>query len=128
MIHFTKGQTTKVVVTLKEKQILSAPNYLFYFKSRATDNTKAFVVLNNADLSNYKDRFNAFNIVTNSHFANYDSGEYTYAIYEQTSSSNLDPALATNLLEVGQMSLKNASEFEFTTYNQTNNTFIVRDI
>lgn len=128
MIHFTKGQTTKVVVTLKEKQTLSAPNYLFYFKSRATDNTKAFVVLNNADLSNYKDRFNAFNIVTNSHFANYDSGEYTYAIYEQTSSSNLDPALATNLLEVGQMSLKNASEFEFTTYNQTNNTFIVRDI
>lgn len=128
MIHFTKGQTTKVVVTLKEKQTLSAPNYLFYFKSRATDNTKAFVVLNNADLSNYKDRFNAFNIVTNSHFANYDSGEYTYAIYEQTSSSNLDPALATNLLEVGQMSLKNALEFEFTTYNQTNNTFIVRDI
>lgn len=128
MIHFTKGQTTKVVVTLKEKQTLSAPNYLFYFKSRATDNTKAFVILNNADLSNYKDRFNAFNIVTNSHFANYDSGEYTYAIYEQTSSSNLDPALATNLLEVGQMSLKNASEFEFTTYNQTNNTFIVRDI
>ena len=128
MIHFIKGQTTKVVVTLKEKQTLSAPNYLFYFTSRATDNTKAFVILNNADLSAYKDRFNAFNIATNSHFANYDSGEYTYAIYEQTSSSNLNPALATNLLEVGQMSLKNATEFEFTTYNQTNNTFIVRDI
>lgn len=128
MIHFIKGQTTKVVVTLKEKQTLSAPNYLFYFTSRATDNTKAFVILNNADLSAYKDRFNAFNIVTNSYFSNYDSGEYTYAIYEQTSSSNLNPALATNLLEVGQMSLKNATEFEFTTYNQTNNTFIVRDI
>jgi len=128
MIHFIKGQTTKVVVTLKEKQTLSAPNYLFYFTSRATDNIKAFVILNNADLSSYKDRFNAFNIVTNSYFANYDSGEYTYAIYEQTSSSNLNPALATNLLEVGQMSLKNATEFEFTTYNQTNNTFIVRDI
>jgi hypothetical protein len=128
MIHFIKGQTTKVVVTLKEKQTLSAPNYLFYFTSRATDNTRAFVILNNADLSNYKDRFNAFNIVTNSYFSNYDSGEYTYAIYEQTSSSNLNPALATNLLEVGQMSLKNATEFEFTTYNQTNNTFIVRDI
>jgi hypothetical protein len=128
MIHFIKGQTTKVVVTLKEKQTLSAPNYLFFFKSRATDNTKAFVILNNADLSAYKDRFNAFNIATNSHFANYDSGEYTYAIYEQTSSSNLDPTLATNLLELGQMSLKNATEYEFTTYNQTNNTFIVRDI
>lgn len=128
MIHLTKGQTTKIVLTLKEKQTLSAPNYLFFFKSRSTDKTKAFVLLNSADLSAYKDRFNAFNIVTNSYFANYDSGEYTYAIYEQTSSSNLDPALATNLLELGQMSLKNSTEFEFTTYNQTNNTFIVRDI
>jgi hypothetical protein len=128
MIHFTKGQTTKIVVTLKEKQTLSAPNYLFYFTSRATGDTKAFVLLNNADVSNFKDRFNAFNVATNSYFANYDSGEYTYAIYEQTSSSNLDPTLATGLLEVGQMSLKNSTEFEFTTYNQTNNTFIVRDI
>jgi hypothetical protein len=128
MIHLTKGQTTKIIVTLKEKQTLSAPNYLFFFKSRSTDKTKAFVILNNADLSNYKDRFNAFNIVTNSHFSNYDSGEYTYAIYEQTSTTNLIPANATGLLEVGQMSLKNATEFEFTTYNQTNNTFIVRDI
>lgn len=128
MIHFIKGQTTKVVVTLKEKQTLSAPNYLFFFTSRATDKTKAFVLLNNTDVSNYKDRFNAFNIVTNSYFANYESGEYTYAIYEQTSSSNLVPANATTLLELGQMSLKNATEFEFTTYNQTNNTFIVRDI
>lgn len=128
MIHFIKGQTTKVVVTLKEKQTLLAPNYLFYFTSRATDKTKAFVVLGNTDVSNFKDRFNAFNIATNSYFANYESGEYTYAIYEQTSSSNLLPALATTLLELGQMSLKNATEFEFTTYNQTNNTFIVRDI
>jgi hypothetical protein len=128
MIHLTKGQPAKLVLTLTEKQTLSAPNYLFYFKSRATDNTKAFVLLNTADTSGYKDRFNSFNIATNSYFANYDSGEYTYEVYEQTSTTNLDPALATGLLEKGQMSLKNSTEFEFTTYNQTNNTFIVRDI
>ena len=128
MIHLTKGQPVKLILTLTEKQTLSAPNYLFYFKSRATDKTKAFVLLNTADTSNFKSRYNSFSIATNSYFANYDSGEYVYEVYEQESTTNLDPALATSLLETGQMSLKNSTEFEFTTYNQTNNTFIVRDI
>lgn len=128
MIHFTKGQTEKVILTLKEKQTLSGANFLFYFKSRVTDLNVAFVVLGSSDLSGFKDRYNAFDIVVNSHFANVTSGEFNYSIYEQTSSSNLDPALATGLVESGQMSLKNSTEFEYTTYNQTNNTYKVRDI
>lgn len=128
MIHLTKGQTEKVILTLKEKQTLSGANFLFYFTSRVTDQNVAFVVLGSSDLSGYKDRYNAFNIVVNTHFANVPSGEFNYSIYEQASSSNLDPALATGLVESGQMSLKNSTEFEFTTYNQTNNTYKVRDI
>lgn len=128
MIHFTKGQTEKVILTLKEKQTLSSPNFLFYFTSRVTDLSVAFVVLGSSDLSGFKDRYNAFDIVVNSHFANVTSGEFNYSIYEQTSSSNLNPALATGLVESGQMSLKNSTEFEYTTYNQTNNTYKVRDI
>lgn len=128
MIHLTKGQTVKVILTLKEKQTLSAPNYLFYFMSRVTDLSVAFVVLGSSDQSGFKDRYNEFDIVVNTHFANVTSGEFNYSIYEQTSTSNLDPALATGLVESGQMSLKNSTEFEFTTYNQTNNTYKVRDI
>lgn len=128
MIHLTKGQTEKVILTLKEKQTLSGANFLFYFTSRVTDQNVAFVVLGSSDLSGFKDRYNAFDIVVNSHFANVPSGEFNYWIYEQTSSSNLDPALATGLVESGQMSLKNSTEFEYTTYNQTKNTYKVRDI
>ena len=128
MIHLTKGQTVKVILTLKEKQTLTGANFLFYFTSRVTDLSVAFVVLGSSDLSAYKDRFNAFNIVVNNHFANVTSGEFNYSIYQQASTSNLNPALASGLVESGQMSLKNSTEFEFTTYNQTNNTYKVRDI
>lgn len=128
MIHFTKGQTEKVILTLKEKQTLSGANFLFYFTSRVTDQNVAFVVLGSSDLSGFKDRYNAFDIVVNSHFANVTSGEFNYWIYQQASTSNLDPALASGLVESGQMSLKNSTEFEYTTYNQTNNTYKVRDI
>ena len=128
MIHFTKGQTEKVILTLKEKQTLSGANFLFYFTSRVTDQNVAFVVLGSSDLSGFKDRYNAFDIVVNSHFANVPSGEFNYWIYQQASTNNLDPALASGLVESGQMSLKNSTEFEYTTYNQTNNTYKVRDI
>lgn len=128
MLHFTKGQTEKVIVTLKEKATLSAPNYLFIFTSKVTNQEVKFVLLNNTDLSNYKDRFNEFSLVVNTYFANALPGEYGYTIYEQTSSSNTDPSLATGILETGQMALNNSTDFEFTTYNATTNTYKVRDI
>ena len=128
MLHFTKGQTETVILTLKEKATLSAPNYLFIFTSKVTNLEVKFVLLNNTDLSNYKDRFNKFSLVINTYFANVLPGEYGYTIYEQTSSSNLDPSLATGILETGQMALNNSTDFEFTTYNATTNTYKVRDI
>lgn len=105
MIYFTKGGTSEIILTLKEKQTLTAPNYLFYFKSRGTNKEVKFVILNAADLSQYKDRYNKFSIVTNTYFVNYQDGEWDYKIYEQTSSSNINPALATTLLETGIMRL-----------------------
>lgn len=128
MLHFTKGQTEKVIVTLKEKATLSAPNYLFIFTSKVTNLQIKFVLLNNTDLSAYKDRFNEFSLVVNTYFATALPGEYGYTIYEQTSSNNLDPSLATGILETGQMELNNSTDFEFTTYNATTNTYKVRDI
>ncbi len=107
MIHFTKNESSEIVLTLKEKQTLTTPNYLFYFKSRGTNQEVAFVVLNAADTSAYKDRFNEFTIVVNDYFEDSPEGDWEYKIYEQTSSSNTDPDLATNLLEVGIMRLKN---------------------
>ena len=109
MIHFTKNTSSEIVVTLKEKQTLTTPNYLFYFKSRGTNQIVAFVVLNAADTSGYKDRFNEFTIVVNTYFEDSPEGDWEYEIYEQTSTSNINPSLATNLLEVGIMRLNNLS-------------------
>lgn len=128
MLHLTKGQTDNIVLTLTEKATLTNPNWLFIFESRLTNETISFVILGSADLSAYKERFNSFDLVVNTYFANKTIGEYTYSIYEQASSSNTNPALATGLVEVGQMNLKDATDFSFTSYTNTTNTYKVRDI
>jgi hypothetical protein len=128
MIHLIKGQVNKIILTLSEKATLTSPNYLFYFKSRNTNETVAFVILNNADLSTYPERFNAFNITVSSYFATKLPGEWSYQIYEQTSTSNLIPSQATSMLESGQATLNDTSQFSFTTYSNQTNTYKVRDI
>lgn len=107
MIHFTKNSSSEIVLTLKEKQTLTNPNYLFWFKSRGTNQEVKFVVLNAGDTSTFKDRFNEFTIDVNDYFENSPEGDWEYRIYEQTSTSNLDPTLATSLLETGIMRLNN---------------------
>lgn len=125
MIYLTKGQTSDLIVTLTEKQTLSAPNYLFYFINRSDNDTVAFVKLNNTDTSAYKDRFNKFSINASTYFNNTLAGEWTYYIYEQANTSNVNPDLATSLLETGILRLDDSTTFEFTEY-ETNNTFKVR--
>jgi hypothetical protein len=125
MIYLIKGQTSDVIVTLTEKQTLTAPNYLFYFINRTSNDVVAFVKLNNTDTSAYKDRFNKFSINATTFFTNKLSGEWTYYIYEQASTSNVNPNLATSLLETGILRLSDSTTFEFTEY-ETNNTFKVR--
>jgi hypothetical protein len=125
MIYLIKGQTSDVIITLTEKQTLTAPNYLFYFINRTSNDIVAFVKLNNTDTSAYKDRFNKFSINATTFFTNKLSGEWTYYIYEQASTSNVNPDLATSLLETGILRLSDSTTFEFTEY-ETNNTFKVR--
>lgn len=105
MIHFTKSSTSTIVLTLTEKQTLTSPNYLFWFKSRGTNQEVKFVILNAADQSPHKDRYNQFDIVVNTHFGSSPEGDWEYKIYEQASTTNLDPTLATSLLETGIMRL-----------------------
>lgn len=125
MIYLTKGQTNSIILTLKEKQTLTSPNYLFVFTHRGSNIVRSFVLLQAANISAHKERYDEFSIVTNTYFATYDSGEWEYEIYEQTSSTNTDPTLATSKIETGIMRLNDATSFAYTKY-QTNNTFIVR--
>jgi hypothetical protein len=128
MIHLIKGQVSPVVLTLSEKCTLTSPNYLFICKSRNTNESISFVILNSADVSLAKTRYNKFNITTSNYFASSTNGEWSYIIYEQASTSNLNPTLAIGIIEKGQFTLNDTSIFSFNTYTSVNNTYKVRDI
>jgi hypothetical protein len=117
MIHLTKGQTNSIVLTLTENQLLTNPNYLFVFTNRSSNLQVKFVQLNAADVSLYKDRYNEFNIVTNTYFGSSLNGQYVYSIYEQTSTSNTNPA-GLNLLETGILEL-DGTGISYTQYSTT---------
>ena len=123
MIHLTKSETNTIVMTLTEKQLLTNPNYLFVFTNRSSNNVIKFVVLNASDISQYKDRYNEFNIVTNTNFATALEGQYTYEVYEQTSTSNTN-ITGLNKLETGIMWLSGST----LSYNQftTTDTYTIR--
>ena len=123
MIHFTKGETNTIVLTLTEKQLLTNPNYLFVFTNRSSNEVVSFVKLNATDLSSYKDRFNEFSIVTNTYFNTALEGQYTYEIYEQASTSNTNPS-GLNKLETGIMWLSGTT-ISFTEYTTTD-TYTIR--
>ncbi len=123
MIQLTKGQTQNIILTLTEKQTLTSPNYLFIFENRSTNTDVKFVKLNNTDISQYKERYNEFSIVVNSYFNTSLNGQYTYTVYEQASTSNLDPT-GLNLLETGIMELEGTT-ISFTEY-ETTSTFTIR--
>jgi hypothetical protein len=103
MLVINKGVNSIIVVTLTEKQLLTAPNYLFVFTGRTTNTQVKFVILNALDLSIAKNRYNRF-LIAPSLFANAKIQDYIYNVYEQSSIDNLDPT-GLNLLETGLMRL-----------------------
>lgn len=123
MIQLTKGQTQYVYLTLTEKQTISSPNYLFTFKNRSTNTEVKFVLLYAADVSLFKERYNKFSIKVDKYFSSKPRGQWTYSVYEQTSTSNTDETGLT-LLESGIMWLNDAEEI-YTEY-QTKDTYKIR--
>ena len=103
MLVINKGVNSIIVVTLTEKQLLTAPNYLFVFTGRTTNTQVKFVILNALDLSIAKNRYNRF-LIDEDLFATAKIQDYIYNIYEQSSVENLDPT-GLNLLETGLMRL-----------------------
>lgn len=103
-----RGQNNTIVFTLREKQTLTNPYFLFSFKNQVEQNPINFI---SSDLSEFPNRYNKFLITETDGSQNLTSGvvtlsetgDYEYSIYEQTSSSNLNTTLCDNLvpLEVG---------------------------
>ena len=87
------------------------------FTSRVTNDQVKFVKVNAFDVSTNKERWNEFAIVVNDYFATYGKSWWKYEIYEQTSSTNLNPA-GLGLLETGLMFLDDNTNMSFTQYSQ----------
>jgi hypothetical protein len=106
-----KGQNNFLVFTLTEKVTLNNPYYLFSFKHQVLMSSVNFIA---SDVSGFPTRFNKFLITETTGTVNLTSGIvslpetgfYEYAIYQQTSSSNLNVANAEGLLEIGMVKVE----------------------
>ena len=106
-----KGQNNFLIFTLSEKVTLTNPYYLFSFKHQVLMSSVNFIA---SDVSGFPTRYNKFLITETTGTVNLTSGVvslpetgfYEYAIYEQTSSSNLDVSNATGLLEIGMVKVE----------------------
>lgn len=117
MLEFKQNDiSATLILTLTESVTLPAPNYLFVFTNVTTKDVVAFVLLNGADISLYKYRYNKFLINPSVLFAGKNNGEWHYGVYEQASAVNLDPT-GLNNLEYGKMMLNRAVDFAVTKYD-----------
>ncbi len=106
MIRLSLGANT-VALTLKEKTTITGPTYLFEFTNNQTQE-KYYCIA--ADTSVYPDRYNKFTITVQNTTPNALLGqikvplgdEYNYTVYEQASTTNLNPAGLT-VVERGYM-------------------------
>lgn len=106
MLKITKGQANTITLTLNERQTLTAPYFLFEFVNDATRQAKRVIL---TDTSDFPERYNQFVItevaagaenLTGGSVNLEPAGFWTYRVYEQTSSTNLLPAQATNTTEL----------------------------
>ena len=104
MIILQKATTnTDLILTLTENTTLAIPVYLFVFTSEA--NVAYPVISTDLATAAQKARYNKFTITegannpTNGSLILGNTGVYDLVVYEQSSTSNLDPALATGVVE-----------------------------
>ena len=124
MLTLTQGNSNELKLSLSETQTLSSPVFLFEFIS---DQTLGKYTCIAADSSAYPQRYNQFTIVEKSspdpllgEIELEATGYYTYNVYEQTSTTNLDPASATTLLETGKARVEFDGDRKTTLFNEYN--------
>ena len=124
MLQLTYGQAgEKIIVTLNELKTLTDPYYLFRFKHVETKQVVSLIFAAAVDESPHPARYNQFNVATVTSFLDKPVGEWHYSVYEQASSSNTDPEVATGLLEKGKLLLLPASEYELDAIYGNDTTF-----
>lgn len=120
VILINKNSTNNRILTLAEKTTLTNVVYLFKVTNDQSGVVKCFIA---DDISPNPVRYNEFNFIENTTedllngtFELELTGFYTYNVYEQSSTTNLDPTLATNLVESGKLEVPDNTA-ELTQYN-----------
>ncbi len=101
MILINKNATTRNILTLSEKTSIEDAVYLFEVKNDESNVVKRFIAI---DVSINKERCNEFDFIENTiedllngTFSLPLAGFYTYKVYEQESTTNLDPTGLTDI-------------------------------
>ena len=105
MLLYTINSQSDTLVTLTESTTLTSPYYLFVFTNVSTKVQYKINVNSTSDNSDYPDRINVFSFNTITLFASAQAGQFSYEVYEQASSTNLDSS-GLNLVECGKMLLQ----------------------
>ena len=109
MLIINKNSNNDWILTLSELATLASPTFLFRCISDFNRTEKAFIA---TDLSDFTYRYNKFLItestseILTSGTVNFNpEGFWTYEVYEQTSTTNLDYTQATNPIpiEIGRI-------------------------
>jgi hypothetical protein len=116
-MQLTKNSVnSNIPLTLSEKTTIENPYYLFEFINEYT-NVKYYQIFTDVSVPGAaRERSNLFNIevVDSAAGANQivlgNIGLYKYNIYEQASSTNLDPALSGAIVEERRMRLIDSSD------------------
>ena len=113
---------TNITLTLNEKATITNPTYLIEFINDETGESNTAII---ADTSIYKERYNLFTITesdtedrVNGTLEVRPDGFWTYVVYEQNSTTNLDPDLADGEVERGRCRV-GAGQAEKTSYTRT---------
>ena len=103
--EITKGNSNTIRVSLAELQTLASPTFLLEF---INDSSQSSVTCISADVSAFPKRYNEFVVVEKASPVALSGevelnpvGFYTYNVYEQTSTTNLEPSLATGKIRIG---------------------------
>lgn len=117
MIVLNKNTSQFVIFTLREKQVLTNPNFIVRFVQRSTKEEKKFLI--EEDASDFPQRYNKLEIDTHTLST---LGEYEYYVYE-TAENNLN-INGKNLLECGIMVLKDNNNIY--TARETDTSYVTR--
>lgn len=129
MLIVNKGANNTLIVTLTEKSDVTYPYYLFQFTSDVTQSSKYFIC---QDLSTQQQRYNEFlvtesatEVLTSGTVELLPTGQYTYRVFGQYSSTNLSPANSDSTeLECGRAKVIGTS-IEYIENNGTSSTYTV---